>query len=860
MDLSEYRRKRDFSITSEPAGGKKPRTGALYLIQKHDASHLHYDFRLELDGVLLSWAVPKGPSLDPHVKRLAMQTEDHPVEYGSFEGTIPKGQYGGGTVMLWDTGWWEPHGDPHTMMKKGHLSFELHGEKLHGSWHLVRTRGKDDRPQWLLFKSNDDAAAKNEDQKLTATLSVKTGRTMSQIEHGDSPVWRSNRAEPKASTRPKTLTKTGKKTKTAKKTETEKKTKSRAKKNTKKKSGAKSPPRTIAPELALLTDAPPKGDAWAHEAKLDGYRILARVDGDDVTLLTRKGNDWTMRMPWLVEEVRALGVDGAIFDGELVAMNAEGRSDFQLLQNALSEGARASLAYYAFDLLFLDGVGLRDEPLIDRKNKLEKLLAKKRKSSRIFYSSHTVGHGDEVFAQACKLGLEGIVSKKLDSAYEARRGPDWLKVKCTARQELVIGGFTEPRGSRSSLGALLVGARDSKKGHLRYAGKVGTGFSEKSLASLRESLAALETDEPPFENPPHGYEAKGVHWVKPTLVAEIELTEMTRDGKLRHPTFRGLRDDKGAEEVVVERAHLVEKSHSKQTVQTKSPRLTNPDRVLYPENGITKEELATYYEKVASRMLPHVEGRPLTLVRCPNGRHSCFFQKHASHEVDESIREIRLPEKQGSAKYMTIHDEAGLLALVQLGVLEIHTWGCHDDEPEKPDWLVFDLDPDTSLPWKEVTRAAFEVRERLAALELDSVVKTTGGKGLHVCVPVARRLDWDTTKEMCRALAEQMVHDSPDRYVATVSKAKRAGKILVDYLRNGRGATFVAPYSTRAREGAPVAMPLRWSDLRTSKRPELDLRGVLEAKLGADPWKGVARRRQSTVRAEKALLARSSKG
>ena len=832
MDLSEYRRKRDFSITSEPAGGKKPKTSALYLIQKHDASHLHYDFRLELDGVLLSWAVPKGPSLDPSVKRLAMQTEDHPVEYGSFEGTIPKGQYGGGTVMLWDTGWWEPHGDPHTMMKKGHLSFELHGEKLHGSWHLVRTRGQDERPQWLLFKSNDDAAAKNQDKKLTETLSVKSGRTMDQIAHGDSPVWKSNHAEKKA--------------------KTAKKTKSKARAKGKKTKGAKSPPRTIAPELALLTDTPPKGDAWAHEAKLDGYRILARVDGDDVTLFTRKGNDWTVRMPWLADEVRELGVDSAIFDGELVALNAEGRSDFQLLQNALSEGARASLAYYAFDLLFLDGVDLRDEPLIDRKNKLEKLLGKKKKSSRIFYSSHTVGHGDEVFAQACKLGLEGIVSKKLDSVYEARRGPDWLKVKCTGRQELVIGGFTEPRGSRSSLGALLVGARDGKKGELRYAGKVGTGFSEKSLASLRESLSALETNASPFANPPRGYEAKGVHWVRPTLIAEIEFTEMTRDGKLRHPTFRGLRDDKGAEEVVVERAHTVQKP---ERGKKKIPGLSNPDRVLYPENGITKEELATYYEKIASRMLPHVAGRPLTLVRCPNGRdHSCFFQKHASHEVDASIREIELREKSGTAKYMTIHDEAGLLALVQLGVLEIHTWGCHDDEPEKPDWLVFDLDPDTSLPWKEVTRAAFEVRERLADLDLQSVVKTTGGKGLHVCVPVTRRLDWDRTKEMCRAFAERMVRDSPERYVATVSKAKRTGKILVDYLRNGRGATFVAPYSTRAREGAPVAMPLRWSDLESTKRPEFDLRGVLDAKLASDPWKDVARHKQSTVRAEKALL------
>ncbi len=828
MDLSDYRRKRDFSITSEPSGAKHAKTGSLYLIQKHDASHLHYDFRLELDGVLLSWAVPKGPSLDPSVKRLAMQTEDHPVEYGSFEGTIPKGQYGGGTVMLWDTGSWEPHGDPHTMMKKGHLSFDLHGEKLHGSWHLVRTRGKDERPQWLLFKSNDDAAAKGKDAKLTATLSVKSGRTMDQIAHGDSPVWRS---------------------KSTAKSRSRSRSRSRSTEAKKKKHG-EGPPRVISPELALLTSEPPKGDAWAHEAKLDGYRILARVDGEDVTLFTRKGNDWTDRMPWLADEVRALGVESAIFDGELVAMNDEGRSDFQLLQNALSEGARASLAYYAFDLLFFDGADLRDEPLIDRKNKLEKLFAKKKKSPRIFYSSHTVGHGDEAFAQACKLGLEGIVSKKLDSRYEARRGPDWLKVKCTGRQELVIGGFTEPRGSRSSLGALLVGARDVKKGSLRYAGKVGTGFSEKSLASLRESLTALETEQSPFDNPPRGHEAKGVHWVKPALVAEIEFTEMTRDGKLRHPTFRGLRDDKAAEEVVMERAV------AGKTVAKKAARgLTNPDRVLYPEKGITKDELAAYYEKVASRMLPHVEGRPLTLVRCPNGRdHSCFFQKHASHDVDEAIREIRLREKSGSAKYMTIHDEAGLIALVQLGVLEIHTWGCHDDAPEKPDWLVFDLDPDEALGWKEVTRAAFEVRERLTAVDLESVVKTTGGKGVHVCVPVTRRLDWDRTKEMCHAFALQMVHDAPSRYVATVSKAKRTGKILVDYLRNGRGATFIAPYSTRAREGAPVAMPLRWRDLESSKRPSFDLRGVLGAKLGADPWKDVARHAQSTVRAEKSLL------
>ncbi|HET9956405.1 MAG TPA: DNA ligase D [Polyangiaceae bacterium] len=907
--LKKYQEMRDFSRTAEPRGPadekggaklRKTQTALTYVIQKHAARRLHYDFRLELDGVLLSWAVPKGPSFDPRVKRLAVETEPHPIEYAQFEGGIPKGEYGGGTVMVWDRGSWTPEGDARAGYKKGHLRFTLEGEKLHGAWHLVRTARPNSKDKnWLLFKSTDDRHGEERDSTpdvvLSAPNSVLSGRSLEQIAKD---VESGRTSAPEQPVQQTGLDSSGDSKESNRKPRRAKRSASVENLAASEQlvlAGARKEklPSFVEPQLATLVSDPPDGEEWVHELKFDGYRVLARIDNGDVRLLTRRGLDWTERMPTFARAVRDLAerrsIRTAIFDGEFVALNARGISDFQELQNSLGTEAE-SLVYYVFDLLHLNGVDLRSVVLTQRKLLLRELLAqeivppaagatpgmepsplataspnperarlgaKPRGKAKdlesdqhgvramIRFSEHMAGSGRAFFERACKLGLEGIISKRAVATYHSGRGRDWLKTKCLARQEFVIVGYTEPSGSRTHLGALLLGVR--KEDELVYCGRVGTGFNAQSLAELHERLAPLAIAKPlRLGGVPKGAEARGVHWVRPELVAEVAFTGFTQDGALRHPAFQGLRDDKLAGEVGLERPRPTRdllsnpatkkksgerKSKKANSAGTNQPEpdahriaegypLSNADKILYPEQGITKRELLDYYALVAERMLPHVANRPLTLVRCPNGRgKACFFQKHPGPAVPEGLRSVAIREQEGKAPCSVIDDALGLFGLVQLGALEIHTWGSRADDFEHADLLVFDIDPDPALDFSAVIRCAHRLRQLFESAKLESFVKTTGGKGLHVCVPIEPKLEWDQIKAFTGSVAEALSKESPDLYVATVSKAKRQGKIFIDYLRNARGATFVAPYSTRARENAPVAVPLEWDELTPKFTP-----------------------------------------
>lgn len=851
MSLARYRSMRRFDATPEPAGAKrkekKQKNAAAaklaFVVQKHEASHLHYDFRLEHDGVLLSWAVPKGPSLDPEVKRLAVEVEDHPIEYGGFEGSIPQGEYGGGTVMLWDRGTWEPEGDVAFGRRKGHLMFTLHGERLKGAFHLLRTGDADEKkPRWLLVKRTDEyAESTKRDVTERFVKSVTSERTMKQIaaqpKHADATRDDTHEREAKAAT---------------------KKPRARARKP-KERSGVREAelPAFVPPSLCTLVDRAPEGDVWLHEVKLDGYRLQARFEGGKVSLLTRRGSDWTARMPALAKALRTIETDGTLIDGELVVLDGErGLPDFQALQNALREGAKEELVYFAFDLLFADGVDLRPLPLEERKAKLAALLAAHPESG-VRFSGHIEGSGEAVHTSACAAHLEGVVSKRRDAPYRSGRHDDWQKSKCGRRQELIIGGFTAPRGAREELGALLLGVHDPSGEELRYAGKVGTGFSDATLRELAEKLGKRILKTPPFTSGLDAESKRGVTWVRPDLVAEIGFQDFTRDGRVRHGRYLGLRLDKAAEEVVPEVPEKQAKKATKKQAEKQAneptakkpappatenvPRLTHPDKILYPEDGFTKRDLAAYYAQIADAFLALSQDRPLTLVRCTEGyRGSCFFQKHAkAGAVPEGLASLPIADDTSDEGYLCLRSARGLASLVQLGALELHTWGAHADDPEHPDLLVLDLDPDAALGFGEVMDAAREVRALLEEIDLQSWVKTTGGKGLHVCVPIRRTLSWDVAKALTKGLAEALAQRRPERYVATMSKQARKGKIFVDYLRNGRGQTFVAPYSTRAREGATVAMPLAWNDLKE----ELDPRAftvatvpALLAKRRRDPW------------------------
>jgi len=838
MALQQYRRKRDFTRTKEPAGRERRSAGQLsFVVQKHAARRLHYDFRLELDGVLKSWAVPKGPSLDPGDKRLAVHVEDHPLEYGSFEGTIPEGEYGAGTVEIWDKGWWIPEGDPREGYRRGRLTFTLNGRKLRGRWNLVRMKGRSDdkRDNWLLMKADDNGdggGAKT--RRAAAPQRVASERTTPRKDSGGrrrAAAVRGARGKPAVD--PKTLP------------------------------GARAGPlpEFVEPQLATLVEDVPPGEAWIHEIKFDGYRLLCGINGDSVRMLTRHGKDWTERFEALGEAAHELPVRQALIDGEAVVVDEQGISSFQSLQEALSEGRGDEIIYFAFDLLYLNGSDLRDVPLVRRKEALASIVAGQ--SERIRYSDHIEGDGKEFFQRSCKMGLEGILSKPPDGVYESGRSRRWLKVKCQrTRQEFVIGGFTDPEGARSGFGALLLGVYD-KSGQLVYVGKVGTGFSGKLLEDIHRRLRRLERKTSPFANYPGS--PRGVHWVEPQLVAEVAFRNWTRDNVLRQAAFIGLREDKPASEVVREEPQAMPKTAAPKTAPAKRAasapdapdgiagvRLTNPDRVLYPEQGLTKRDLALFYRDIAEWVLPHVIGRPLTLVRCPEGhRKQCFYQKHADDSTPAALKRIQIKEETGSGTYVYIDGLAGLITLVQMGTLEIHPWGSRVEDVEHPDRITIDLDPSAEVPWPQVVETTRWLHARFSKLGLESFLKTTGGKGLHVVVPLAPVHTWDQVKAFSKDIAEEVVHISPTHYTTNPLKSARKGKILVDYLRNSRGATAVAAYSTRARPGAPVSTPVAWSELSTRLRPDaFTVQNLARrlSKLKKDPWEGYLKARQRIPR------------
>lgn len=807
MALETYRKKRDFSKTPEPKGRKgKPSAALRFVVQKHDARRLHYDLRLEHDGVLKSWAVTRGPSLVPSEKRLAVEVEDHPLEYGDFEGTIPKGEYGGGTVIVWDRGTWKPLIEPDRGLRKGHLEFELDGDKLSGRWHLVRmaARLREKRRNWLLIKGDDEAARDEKDPDILEEKpqSVKTGRVIADVE-GEEPGWSSKTGRIES-------------------------------KPQKAKKGRKPLPDFIPPQLATLKAAPPAAKGWIHEIKFDGYRLQARIERGKVRLLTRSGLDWTDRFGTAVPAaIAALPAEQALLDGELVVEGAGGASDFSALQADLSENRSDRFVYYALDLLHLDGEDLTGRPLLERKAALEKLLAGAPPCLR--YSEHFDEDGEMILRHACRLSLEGVISKRARATYRSGRSRDWIKSKCTNRQELVIGGYVPSSTSRDAIGSLVLGVYESD-GKLRHVGRVGTGFSRTVAEDLHGRLRRMERKTSPFAGKLGAAERRGVRFVRPELVAEVELRAWTAGGLLRHASFRGLREDKPAREVIREEPAATGKRAPASTV-----RLTHPDRVYWKDAGVTKEGLADYYMQVWRFMAPHVAMRPLALLRCPSGiDRQCFFQKHAWKGMNGAILTRVDPlDEDDDNSLLAVDGLDGLIGLVQGAALEIHCWQATLDELEKPDQMVIDLDPGPDVPWQVMLDAAREVRDRLASDGLASFVKTTGGKGLHVVAPLKPHAGWEAVKAHARALADAMTGDDPDRFIAKATKAERKGRIFVDYLRNGRGNTAIAPYSTRARPGATVAMPLAWDELDISIRADhFTVTNAMArlANLASDPW------------------------
>ncbi|MBA3042748.1 MAG: DNA ligase D [Alphaproteobacteria bacterium] len=823
MSLDLYRRKRDFKATPEPKGKASRARGDSFVIQKHAARRLHYDFRLEMDGVLKSWAVTRGPSLVPGEKRLAVHVEDHPLDYGDFEGTIPGGHYGAGSVIVWDRGRWTPIGDVKKAYRKGHLEFELEGEKLSGRWHLVRMAGRQDesRENWLLIKGEDDAARGEDDPDILEERpeSVKTGLQIEQI----------GEDAPAKARRPARKPAAGKRA-----TAEETKSPSAPDVGPGKINGAVSTekPDFVEPALATAVKTVPKGKRWLHEIKLDGYRMQAHLAKGKVTLLTRTGLDWTERFGKAIgKALAALPASEAVIDGEVVVENGAGTTDFSLLQADLSDGRTERFVFYGFDLLYLDGFDLRPAALSARKSALKGLMEKA--GPPLKFSDHFDESGDLVLKHACRLSLEGIVSKVADAPYRSGRGRDWVKSKCSARQEVVIGGYVPSSVSKGAIGSLVMGTHDD--GKLVHIGRVGTGYTEDVARRLMRTLEPLRQDKSPFSDKLTGLQKKDVVFVRPETVAEIEFRGWTADAHLRHASFRGLREDKAARDVVRESEMKTTPTEPKRTVN-----LTHPDRVYWPDAGVTKAGLADYYVEVWPRMAPFVVNRPLALLRCPEGvGGSCFFQKHAWRGMRKDILVAPDPTQPDEEPNVVIRDLDGLLGLVQGGVLEIHPWGATLDALEKPDMVNIDLDPGPGVSWERVIAAAFEVRERFEAMGLTAFVKTSGGKGLHVVAPVKPKTEWPEVKAAMKALADGMAKDSPSDYVSTVTKAKRKGKILIDYLRNGRGATAVAPYSPRARDGAPVSMPLSWEELGPEIGPAHFTIGNAITRLSGlaqDPW------------------------
>jgi bifunctional non-homologous end joining protein LigD len=843
--LAAYRAKRDFGRTAEPKGRSGRVRGDAFVVQKHDATRLHYDLRLELDGVMKSWAVAKGPSLVPGDKRLAIHVEDHPIDYNTFEGTIPAGEYGGGTVLVWDRGHWIPNEDPRKGYAKGHLDFRLEGEKLHGSFHLVRMkkRPRERQEGWLLIKQDDEAArsADAPDILEAEPRSVASGRTIEEIaEDPKGKVWHSKEGDAAEARAMRTSASQAPRDETVGEV-TASLTRGTAKRPL---------PKTVEPCLATLSDTVPSGGTWLHEIKWDGYRLIAIKSARDTRLLTRRGLDWTARFPSIAEAVSDMPVSTLVLDGEAVVEDARGVPSFSALQSALSDEhgkvARDAILY-AFDLLFADGHDLRGLPLAERKARLATILPPGG-TGTLRLSEHLDADGEAMARSARAIGLEGIVSKRADRPYRSGRGGDWLKIKFTQRQEFVIVGYMPSTASEKAVGSLVLGYNQGKA--LRLAGRAGTGYTAKVARMLRERLHPLRRKTPPLTETPTSEERRGIVWVEPTLVAEIEFRGWTGEDRLRHAAFQGLRDDKSAEDVVREDepSKAPEKAakparrksgvvRAKGAAEMAGIRLTHPDRILWPDVGLTKRGLADYYEAVAERLLPHVADRPLSLIRCPEGiAGSCFFQKHAFAGLDEHVRRKVVKGEE----LLFVEGLPGIVALVQASVLEIHPWGTRMAHVERPDRITMDLDPGEGIAWADVVRAARDMRERLGAMKLESFVKTTGGKGLHVVVPIGGRPTWEKAKAFAKSIADAMEADDPARYVAISAKKAREGRVYVDYLRNGRGATAVAAYSTRARPGAPVSTPVAWNEIERL-RPDAFTAANLPARLAgaADPWDGI---------------------
>jgi bifunctional non-homologous end joining protein LigD len=788
LDIATYNRKRDFTKTKEPEGRKLKGSGDSFVVQKHEASRLHWDFRLELDGVLKSWAVPKGPSIDPAEKRLAMRTEDHPLDYGTFEGIIPAGEYGGGTVMLWDKGRWipTPGKDPSKTIEEGHLHFTLEGERMKGEWVLFRLnprKGERGEP-WMLKKVTDEFSDAENGNLLVdeGTTSVTTGRTMAEIAAGED-VWRSNRGGQKGG---------------------------RAKKK-----ASKAPPAFEPPQLATLVDDVPTGSDWLYEYKYDGYRLLLSVGDGVASAFTRHGKDWSDKFKALVKAAANLPAD-CLIDGEAAALDEHGKPSFQLLQSTLKEQKGANLVFYAFDLLIDRGEDIRKLPNVLRKDRLASLLAGV--NPPIIYGDHVIGKGEALFAEICRQGGEGIIAKKASCPYKGKRTRNWLKIKCIQRQEFVIVGWTES-DKRIGFRSLLLAAKE--KGKLTYVGKVGTGFNGKLIHELMDRMRPLEVDRAPVEIP--RADRKGAHFVKPQLVGEIAFSEFTNEGILRHPSFLGLREDKPASEVVVETPkHLA--NSEKRTTKTSAPKRTaesfgikisSPERMIFPDEKLTKLDLADYYAAVEKLIMVDAAHRPMTLIRCPQGRSKkCFFQKHDSGSFGPDVKHVPVKEKKGIVQdYLYFDDIKGLLACVQMGTIEFHGWGSRSEDIEKPDRLVFDLDPDVGLDFGKVKEAAVRLRGLLKDLGLETFPLLSGGKGLHVVAPLDATAEWPAVSDFAERFSRAIAEAEPEMFTANIRKVQRKGRIFLDWLRNQRGSTAVMPYSARAREGAPVAAPIAWEEL-----------------------------------------------
>jgi bifunctional non-homologous end joining protein LigD len=857
--LARYRGKRDFERTREPSGSAAVAASEQlrFVVHKHAASRLHYDLRLELDGTFKSWAVTRGPSLDPKERRLAVEVEDHPLDYGDFEGTIPQGEYGGGTVQIWDRGYWAPEGDtpPQQALRDGTLRFRLDGERLRGSWVLVRLandRAKKGgtRNNWLLIKRRDaQAATARADDVLAHDTSVASGRPLAQIAAGTGPP-----PEPFMLRKPSGC---GRSRRAASGTKQAARG-GRAPARRKRASGATAMPAFVPPQLAVLRDRAPVGDGWGHEIKLDGYRMQLRVEAGGAALLTRKGLDWTDRFPRIARAASAL--PDCIIDGEIVALRRDGTTDFAALQAAIADGKTDDLVYFAFDLLFEDGDDLRGEPLVERKKRLQALLARVRAADRavLRYVEHFDAPGDAVLRSACRMSLEGIISKRLDAPYRPGRGGDWAKTKCRGGQEVVIGGWSDTDGRFRSL---LVGIPDGDR--LVYAGRVGTGFGRDAVARLLPRLREHAADKSPFTGPNAPRPKSGVHWLAPALVAEIEFAGWTSDGLVRQAAFKGLREDKTPADVRLERPAPPEKAGLAQPGAGGSRRgaasrandrasnvvlgvsISNPDKPLWPDGGdgtpVTKLELARYYEKLGPWMITHLKGRPCSIIRAPDGiGGQRFFQRHAMRGTSSLLT---LTKVEGDREpYLQIDSLEALIAVAQLGAVELHPWNCQPGDPARPGRLVFDIDPAPGVAFDRVIAAALELRERIEACGLVAFCKTTGGKGLHVVTPLTSASGrgsptWADAKAFAHALCLAMAGDSPTRYLVTMSKKQREGRIFLDYLRNDRMATAVAPLSPRARERAPVSMPVNWSQVRRGLDPSrYTLRTAHGLLARAAPW------------------------